>query len=749
VREEFSHLLIDEFQDTDPLQIEIATLIAGDATNGEPPPWQDASVEEGRLFFVGDPKQSIYAFRRADIILYQRAQERYDHATVYLTANFRSHASLIEWVNHVFGGLMGAGDTSGQATYVDLRAGRPQQSAEVTVQLLGGPQPDDLQPIRRREARDLTRLIRRAKAEGWPVIDREGATRAARYGDIAVLIPARTVLNHIEDALEEAGVPYRVESRSLVYATQEVRDLLSTLRAIDDPTDEVALIASLRSPALACDDDALLRYKRAGGRWDYRLDPPATLSADDAVVTAMRWLHTMHRRRWWEPISAIVEAVIRERRLFELAFAHRRPRERWQRLRFVLDQSRAFAEAGGRTLRQFIDWAERQADEGTRVVETVVPEPDDDAVRIMTIHAAKGLEFPVVIMAGLNIEKGSGKTEAVLWTEDGDVEVVLGAKEAPFQTPGYDVAKTRHDQLEAYEKIRLLYVAATRARDHLIVSLYHREGKECHAKTLLERLQEARHLYRIAEPSEVLVEPPPAPATFDDSAAARHAWIEERQRRIEALARAARASAVEIAKAAGDDPNLRKDPPVEEVPPWRRGRAGTALGRAVHAVLQSIDLAGGGDTGAAARAQAAAEGIAGRADDVERLVRIALNSDAVRAAVASGRYWREVYVSAQVNGVTVEGFIDLLYETPEGLVVVDYKTDALPDQARLDEALARYRLQGAAYALALQESLGRPVTRCTFVFVQARAGTDRDVDDLDAALADVRGRLTAIHPGTA
>jgi ATP-dependent helicase/nuclease subunit A len=160
-------------------------------------------------------------------------------------------------------------------------------------------------------------------------------------------------------------------------------------------------------------------------------------------------------------------------------------------------------------------------------------------------------------------------------------------------------------------------------------------------------------------------------------------------------------------------------------------------------VLQSIDLGTAAGLEGAARAQAAAEGIPGRAGDVERMVRAALNSSVVREAVAGGRYWREVYVSARVDGVVVEGFVDLLYEGPGGLVVVDYKTDAVPRDAQLEEAMLRYRLQGAAYAVALEQALGQPVSRCVFVFAGRSPALEREVDDLPGAIAAVRERVMA------
>jgi ATP-dependent exoDNAse (exonuclease V) beta subunit len=747
LRQRFSHLLIDEFHDTDPLQIDIAVLLASSDAAGPSATWQDAEVEEGRLFFVGDPKQSIYRFRRADIALYQAVQRRFEASTVRLTQNFRSLRPVLDWVNGVFPELMGTEPRDGQAAYQEIFARWEAPDEVTTVSLLGEPSGGNIEAIRAGEAAELVRVIRCIRAEGWRVSEKGedgGLTfRPARYADIAILMPTRTALPPLEQALEEAGVPYRVESRSLVYSAQEVRDLLTILRAIDDPTDEVALVAALRSPAFGCSDVDLLQFQQAGGRWDCRELSPSALPSGHSVAAAMNSLRELHGRRRWEGISGIVEAVIRERRLFELAFACRRPRERWQRLRFLADQARAFVEAGGSTLRQFIDWAERQAEEGTRVVETVVPEADDDAVRVLTIHASKGLEFPIVALVGLNVEdQARSRSIPVLWDEAGRPEVQLGPQEARFQTVGFERLAALETQMDAFEKVRLLYVAATRARDHLILSVHHKEGSECQGARLHQRCLEMPHLWRrlqAVEPAEPRVaesEPP----RFEDSPGARARWLERREGLLAALSRAPVLSATSLAAAGAEtavDPNLQKEAPVEEIPAWRRGRAGTSLGRAVHAILQSIDLATGGGLQGAASAQAAAEGIPDRADEVARRVRAALGAPSVREAV-TGRYWREVYVAAPVDGVVLEGFIDLLYEKADGLVIVDYKTDAIPSEEELARAMARYRLQGAAYALAVEQALGRAVVACRFVFVQTAEAREQRLDDLPAAMESVR-----------
>jgi len=752
LRARFIRLLIDEFQDTDPLQTEIAYLLAAsdDADTSRP----EDFLEEGRLFFVGDPKQSIYRFRRADIELYQGVQAHFEASTERLVQNFRSTPGVIEWVNAVLGRLIGTESRPGRAAYVALAAARPSiEGPRVTV--LGGPVEGNAEAIRAAEAPEIARVIRGVKDRHTPVLegrDDDGTERwrNADYRDVAILSPTRGGLEQLLLALEEADIPYRLESRSLVYGTAEVRDLLTILGAIDDPTNQVALVAALRSPAFACSDAALFEYREAGGSWDYRREPPPGLDTAHPVIEGMGWLHAAYLQRWWQPVGTLVERVIRERRLLELAFVDRRPRERWQRLRFLLDQARAFQDAGGRTLREFLLWAARQAEDEVRIVEQVVPDEDEDAVRIMTVHAAKGLEFPISLLCGLSTAP-RGDSPTLLWGAEGAPPEVRLKK--GVETPGYEDARTTEQTLGNMERDRILYVAATRARDHLIVSLF-RGLKD--TKSAAARIATAMSLHGddlAAGPGPTPVpapSPPPEPASAD-TAEDRAAWLARRESVVAERTSVAARSATALAQAAAhavepeaaSDPNLEKEPPAEELPPWRRGRAGTAIGRAVHSVLQTIDLATGEGLEAAAEAQAQAEGVPGRVDDVVRAVRRALDSEAVRAAVASGRYWREVYVATPVDGVLVEGFIDLLYEDQDegGYVVVDYKTDAVPSAGAVDEAVSRYRPQLAAYALALNAQLPHPIVRASLLFLGPATALERSLDDLAGAVEGVRAAV--------
>lgn len=235
LHERWPVLLVDEFQDTDPLQVEIACLLAGSCDDDESRAWQDIPVEGGRLFFVGDAKQSIYRFRRADIDLFTAVGQR--HEPVDLTVNFRSVPGVLRAANAAFTALI-ADDPGSAIRYADLQESRPAAGDEPPVLLLGGAQPKaSATELRQREAEHLADVAVRAK-DAWTV---DGG-RPASYQDMAVLLPTRTSLPALERALQARGVPYRIESRSLIWSTDAVRGLLAVLQAVADPVDDVALL---------------------------------------------------------------------------------------------------------------------------------------------------------------------------------------------------------------------------------------------------------------------------------------------------------------------------------------------------------------------------------------------------------------------------------------------------------------------------------------------------------------------------
>jgi ATP-dependent exoDNAse (exonuclease V) beta subunit len=184
------------------------------------------------------------------------------------------------------------------------------------------------------------------------------------------------------------------------------------------------------------------------------------------------------------------------------------------------------------------------------------------------------------------------------------------------------------------------------------------------------------------------------------------------------------------------DAGLAKDARDLELPPWNKGRYGTAVGRAVHGVLQTVDLATGRGLGDAVAAQVLAEGVAQHADIVALLARAALGSRVVQRAVARP-HWRETYVGTVVGERVLEGFIDLVYRDDNGLVIVDYKTDTVP-VAAFDQRIAFYRPQLAAYAAALQAATGERIARCVLLFLSPTGAVERTVEDIEATIALVR-----------
>lgn len=730
----YRRLLLDEFQDTDPIQIEIAVRIAGGAAATQDR-WEDVDVPDGSLFVVGDPKQSIYRFRRADIGMYLRAQKVLG-GQVSLTSNFRTGAPILDWVNAVFAQLI-VEDGEKQPPYQALDDVRPGPTTGAAVTVLGAHEHADKPyagELRAREAADVARAIVTALEEGWTTEvelqekDAEGHPRkewrVLRPGDITILVPARTSLPFLEAALDDAGVMYRTESSSLVYQAQEVRDLFAAARAIADPSDGFALVTALRSPLFGCGDDDLWTWKR--GRGSFNLLAPAPEGMEKHVIgQAIAYLRRLHYDSRWLTPSEVLGRLAVDRRMFEVAVFGPRARDSWRRLRFVTDQARAWSESEHGGLRAYLAWATAQSAEGSRVAESVLPESDVDSVRIMTVHAAKGLEFPMVVLSGMTSGQMSPRGVQLFWRDAG--YAVQLTKDV--QTEDFQEQVPLDEQMSSYERMRLLYVAATRARDHLVVSLHRGGGRSTNARCLADagaaeaagavQLPDSDgRVFRLAADRQERVAPPPE---FER-------WLADVQASAEASRRKPAMSASGLE---GTDPDAEAVGPLAmdsdviidgsgtgggdeaereslaaglakgardvEQPAWAKGRYGSAIGRAVHGALQTVDLRTGEGLADAVAAQCVAEGVLELEPLVTALVQSALDSDVVTRAAGS-EHWRESYVGLkQEDGTILEGFVDLIYRDEDGsLVIVDYKTDDVPDSA-LQARVSLYTPQLTAY----------------------------------------------------
>jgi len=580
---QYPYLLLDEFQDTDPIQIEIATRIAADPqiyhkNNPLPESWDQIQVTPGSLFMVGDPKQSIYRFRGADIATYLAAQNTFGqgNAKIELTENFRTTKPILDWVNTVFDELIKVdNDNKTQPEYTPLKAYRFLANADGSrgevkyspgshpVIILGNdatsPTPEDPRSHRTKEAQEIADIIDMAVGK-WSVTETvkrmvdgvelfEAETRTLKGSDVAILLPNRTSLGTLTDELTARNIPYRTEASSLVYQSEEVRALLMCARAVallhHDP---FTIVNALRTTLFGCGDDDLFRWKAAGFTFQYPYDAEKNQAAADKaslpVAEALRYLIKLGDQAQWLTPSEVLTRLITDRKMLEVAaFTPIRRDDIWRQLRFVVDQARMFEEATGGSLAQYCTWVAEQMDPKARVSESILPESDEDGaspVRIMTIYAAKGREFPMVILAGLNApasdsgpriffpsaiaddaEDDTAADDDI--TDDDDTAAGDDAAGDDTEKPLYEFCvsdsgntytggaksltsiATHHARAETK---RLLYVGATRAQNFLVVSLYRKPGSASRAKTLDEARQalfQEKHKIATEEKSEALL----------------------------------------------------------------------------------------------------------------------------------------------------------------------------------------------------------------------------------------------------
>ena len=742
-------VLIDEFQDTDPVQAELAMLLTDIDADGVP--------EAGRLVVVGDPKQSIYRFRRADIAIYDEVKfgALADGHTL-IQQNFRTVDGVLAWVNRVFDDAFGEGERGVQPPHVALQAVRhvpAGQRAPVAV-VHGDGTATTADEIREQEAERLAAVVDQA-VRGAPWVVEDPATKTVRpamWRDCVILLPARTGIDFYIDALAARGIPHHAEIRGAFFGAPEVAELIALLRAVDDPTDTPSIVATLRSRAFGCSDDDLLAYNvAAGGRIDYR-GPDASQPA--SVVEALAVLHDLHRQRRGLSLAELVRRAIEAAGFVELALARGdgSGTQVAANVMKVADQARAFTVSGGGGLRAFTRWLSQQEDQEVGEAEASVSEESDDLVRIMTIHAAKGLEFPIVLLANTNAD--ARKPEGPF----GDpvqrrIAFRVGtAKTGHFTTSDFeDWAASEKNQLTA-ERLRLLYVALTRARDHLVIPLVVPPEKR---KGLLATL--ARHLPELDDDTrgvdvdgvhvldpDVLAPPPadrvgsiapPSDAEVDAAAADLETWSREHAAALRAASEGLRvitASSVRpidrvtplaATSDAGDAAiSLDLAPPVD-------------IGTAVHRVMELITLPAGEDLAAITAAVCAEAGIGPATGEVLELAFRCLGSPGVQRALAADRYEREVPFSAVLEDAAhVAGRMDLVYRDGDELVVVDFKTDAVETAAEVDAATVKHSGQAAAYAIATELGTGLAVREVVFVY--PRADTERSLarQDLPAGL---------------
>ena len=477
-----------------------------------------------------------------------------------------------------------------------------------------------------------------------------------------------------------------------------MRDLANVLAALHDPLDQVALLAALRSQAFGCSDEELLLWKMSGGPIDYRwskaVDPP------ERVKAAMGTMKRLYQRTQQVSLPVLVREVVDEIRLIDIVLAGTGGPQAAANVMRLMEQARRFSANGSGGLRQFAAWLSRQREE-EQEGDARIAEKADDAVLITTIHGSKGLEFPVVALANLGIPRKKVH-EPIPDRANNLIHVRIKKDDDEFFTPGYAEHSEHEDVHNDAEDVRLLYVAATRARDHLIVSQmqapkYTKTDNKIE-KTLRALLHD--HLpfgtgvhglekdgVHVLDASElpslpedpVLRDPVAEAAEVQQALADRDAWIANNERVK------AEASVALTIRRPTDESGHREEMDFDSTFDWGTplivgAKAGADVGQALHQVMEVVDLANPGDISPLVKSVCEAEGLADQVADVQAMAEACLASDAVKRAVAADEAWREVpYMIATDDGFE-SGRIDLLIREGDELTVIDWKSDSIgPD----------------------------------------------------------------------
>jgi len=723
----YRYILVDEFQDTDPLQTEIVFFLS--ERRGEfAGKWDDVNLVPGKLFLVGDPKQSIYGFRRADLDIYGRVKTvmQEQGEVLNLSVNFRTVPEIIGEVNRVFAPLM-TGPTAErfEPSHVDLVPYR--EGGGAGVRFLAPPEGMDVSDLtveewRRKESGCIAACIQDLVSRGAKVYDaREGAWRPMRYRDVAVLFRATTGLGSLEDAFRAHEAPYQVAGGKHYYSRFEFRDLLCVLAAVERPYDGLNVCGALRSPFFGYSDEELIRHHAAGGGFNYLEGAPEECGA---LAEGFETLAELHAMRNAAPFGAVLTELFERTKALQVYAMKPHGEQRVANLLKVLDMGRAMEQAGPTSFGSLVRWLSEMESAEQREGESPVAEADEDFVQLMTFHKAKGLEYPVVFLAHLGAR--SRRSDYFALDQKArrlDLKLAKGLESA-----GWRAALAEKQDREEHEMRRLFYVAMTRARDLLILPVSWGADPE---HGLLRYLKDIYPYGEAGEsPSEqmriptesfdidreagdkFITRPEPGDSLAEEAKeflAHRRGWQAALRRRVRALNTGRRivtpSGLVADASSAVE----------------REGRAsGMDIGTLVHAALERVDFREPGDIGAMVETLARYHGLRLSAPEIRtaaHLTRVALALPLLRerAAGASAVY-REVPFALVRGDTLCEGRLDLIFIEDDGAVIVDYKTDAV-SASETGRRAEHYRPQAELYARAMQALLDVPVKETCFLFI--------------------------------
>ncbi|MEZ5400263.1 MAG: UvrD-helicase domain-containing protein [Bryobacteraceae bacterium] len=770
LQQRYTHLFVDEFQDTDPLQAELILLLA--AANHEQHDWLAVSPAPGKLFVVGDPKQSIYKFRRADVVLYRSLRERLESrgaGVAYLRKSFRSVPGIQRLVNAAFAPEMTGDAVAGQAEYVPLEEHSAPAADQPAIVVLPPPRPYGFRNISKASidaclpetiAAWIAWLLQES---GWRVRDPEANGELVPVSPRHVCVLFRRFTNFGADMtreytrhLEARGVPHLLVGSRSFHSREEVETMRAALTAIEWPDDDLSVFATLRGSLFAIGDAELLKFRHRYGRMHPFQERDEDAPNDyHATWDALSVLSDLHRRRNQRPVIETVNLLLEATRA-HAAFALRPAGHQvLANVRRVADLARSYEMEGGISFRGFVEFLETQAAKGDSS-EAPVLEEGAEGVRIMTVHAAKGLEFPVVVLADITANIQSWEPQRYVDGEKGVcAQRILGCM--PWELRQHrDIESAR----EHAEGVRIAYVAATRARDILAVPAVGDDERDGWVAPLNKAIYPALDRWRVADPgpgcppfgdATVLERPADLLANGEISVrpglhvprAGEHeiVWWDPAVlrtgvessfgiRQEEILLPGSSASMKDFERwhagreelvIAGSKPRLNVFTPseiasrpdgfvcpvaVETVARVDGRPIGPRFGSLIHAVLRDIDLKDGAAQ-VVPLAQLHGRLLGNTEAEVEAAwdaIAAALRHPVLRDAAAADQCRREWPMLLRTEAALVEGIIDLAYLAGNVWTIVDYKTGEDFESVR-----SAYEVQIQWYAHAVAKLTGREV----------------------------------------
>jgi len=738
----FRYLLVDEFQDTDPLQAEIIMFLSESAPLAGT--WDQVKLQPGKLFLVGDPKQSIYRFRRADIQMYDEVRQcllQQQGEELYLVQNFRTLPQVITWVNQAFEHLIQpVPDRSYQPRYVPLDPYRRESRQDIPPILFYHPPEESREysadELRRMEARWLSASIK-DMVGCQEIVLKDGSTRTLDYSDVAVLFPTTTGIYHYEDALQQLHIPYRLEGGKLLFQRSEINHFIALVAALDNPYDQVALVSTLRN-VFGVSDEEIFYFVHQGGRLDYLHEKEQGLEKLPPVIDhAFRVLEELYRagqEACFNSVTGYLEEALEKTGFLKWLRLQQRSRQAISNLKKMLDLARSWEKKDPLTLRQFLGWLRESKEQEKEESESLIPEGEAKAVTLLTVHRSKGLEFPVVVLA--NLISGQNRSPSLLVDRRHSRYELKAGGQVSFATCGFSELREDEKARQEAEKRRLFYVAVTRAENCLMIPLtrgrrsqgywnYLSELDENHRIPEYARVEMETNLEKFpkslpSEDQEEATEKEDNQKSFAEELTAVD-WLKRRQRWKEELSELVtrQAESTPAYTASGQVGEVDEKDKEREVSSLDRPVArGASLGSAYHQVMEKVSLKP--ESSEVYRLVEEASRYWGleqeAADELGAMVQKTLKSSLWKRIEGIPVY-REVPFSVYYGGKILEGLVDLLFQEGESLVLVDYKTDYL-DKNDVESRRDYYLPQAYGYALALEHVTGKRIKEVSFYFVR-------------------------------